>query len=1100
MKSMRAGGRKARGFTPRLCASDVIAGARALGAADEGRLYRNIVDQAFVGIAQADADGVMRFVNQRWCEMLGYRAEELLGMRLTDVVHPDHVQETRDAIQRLAEGGEDFILDKRYLRRDGSILQATCSVNAMRDDAGRFLGVTLFVVDSSRRMQAEALQDELRRALELVACAAPLPTTLADLIRTAEHHSAHGMAGQILLLAGGSLRQVAAASLSRKLQLAVHEVHVQAPADTELLRRMEVTSDPRWAPLREAALRHGWHACWAQPIVGSQGQLLGAFVLYYRTPCRPEPDDCAVVDLVLRTAALAIERAQSQAELHESEERLRIALDTGRLGEWSLDLRTLTLRANAIAKAHYGLPADAPLDFQRLMRERVHPGDQELLRGVVRNALRGHRWEFDLEHRALWPDGSVHWIHTRGRVSRDATGRAEALTGVCLDMTERRRVEESLREAAHALRSSESRLRNLTDVTPALLWSALPDARVTYVSERWYDYTRLDHASSVDWLQVVHPDDVQPALAAWKAAVAAGGEFEAELRMRRHDGVYRWFLARAMPLRNEAGEATCWFGSSTDIDDRRRAEEALRMSEQRAWLAMELAQVGTWTWDPCRNRVSGDDRWYAMLGLEPGLALDLDRIGRRVHSEDWPRVQAALLATLAPDSNGDFSEEYRWLHRDGGTRWTTVRGQMLYRDAADGRRPVRMIGSAIDVTRRRNNEEALREADRRKDEFLAMLAHELRNPLAPLRTSLHMLRMDISEADRHRLHAVMDRQVGQLVRLVDDLLEVSRITRGKIALHLERVAVADIVDQAVETSRPLLDAAHHALTLDLPAEPMELDADPVRIAQVLSNLLNNAAKYTEPGGRIVLSARREGTWLVLRVEDNGMGIAPEQLPHVFDLFLQADRTLHRAQGGLGIGLTLVRQLVELHGGSVHAYSAGIGQGSCFEVRLPMATRLPAPVPSSRQSTACAPQQCRVLVVDDNREHTDALSLLLRRAGHEVHGVYDAAHGLAQAETFAPDAILLDVGLPDMDGYEACRRLRAQPGGKERVLVAITGWGQADDRRRSQEAGFDAHLVKPVDPEALLELVESLCRLRHEVVAGEPRPERAVPAASADHLP
>jgi len=1045
---------------------------------DAAQLQRSLVEQDFVGILQADAEGCLRFVNERWCAMLGYRADALLGMPLAELTDPACLPDQLAAIARLGTSAEDCVLDQRYVCHDGTLLHATTSFNAVRDDDGQYQGFTALVVDNTRRVRAEALQSELRRALELVARAAPLPNTLAALIRTAEQHSTHGMAGQILLSCGGSLRHVAAGSLPAELQARLQEVQLPVPIDAEQARRIEVMRDPRWTPLREIALAHGRHACWTQPITGSHGQLLGVFVLYYRRRCRPRQDDCAMVDLVLRTAALAIERAQGETALHEREERLRVALDTGGLGEWSLDLRTLVLRGNPMAKAHFGLAPDEPLDFDALMNTYVHPDDRAKLLALVRDALRRRRGEFDLEYRVVWRDGSIHWSHMRGRISRGAGGRAVALTGVCQDMTERRSAEEALRERTRALRASESRLRNLANITPALLWSALPDGRMTYVSERWYEYTGVVRGGSIDWIGLLHPDDIEATRKAWRDAVARKREFETEMRLRRHDAAYRWFLARAMPLRDEEGEVTCWFGASTDIEDQRRVTQALRVSEQRASLAMDLAKVSTWSWNPRDHRITGDARWYAMLGVDPDTELDLERIGRRIHHQDWPRVRAGLLATLQPGSDGAFSEEYRWLHHDGSTHWATVRGQMLYRDGPEGRQPLRMIGSAIDVTDRRNTEEALRDADRRKDEFLATLAHELRNPLAPLRTSLHILRMEVGEADRHRLHAVMERQVTQLVRLVDDLLEVSRITRGKIALHKERVAVADIVDQAVETSRPLLDAAHHQLELDLPAEPMLLDADPVRMAQVLSNLLNNAAKYTEPGGRIVLAARRDGADVVLRVQDNGAGIPPEQLPHVFDLFAQADRTLHRAQGGLGIGLTLVRQLVELHGGSVRAHSAGIGQGSCFEVRLPAgeAATSASPVPSRMRTMAA--QSCRVLVVDDNREHTDALALFLRIAGHDVRGVYDAAHALAEAATFAPEAVLLDVGLPDMDGFELCRQLRAQPEGEERVLVAITGWGQADDRRRSQDAGFDAHLVKPVDPDALLALVDALCRARH----------------------
>jgi CheY-like chemotaxis protein len=297
---------------------------------------------------------------------------------------------------------------------------------------------------------------------------------------------------------------------------------------------------------------------------------------------------------------------------------------------------------------------------------------------------------------------------------------------------------------------------------------------------------------------------------------------------------------------------------------------------------------------------------------------------------------------------------------------------------------------------------------------------------------------------------------------------------------VEPVTVDEVVQRAVETSQPLIDAAHHTLSVTLPEPPLTLHADPLRLAQVLANLLNNAAKYTEPGGRIELVAARELDTAVVRVRDNGLGIAPEHLPHVFDLFAQADRSLTRAQGGLGIGLTLVRSLVELHGGSVSARSAGIGEGSEFELRLPL-----HPLPGSLRgdqpvSFLDAGESHRLLVVDDNREHADTLALYLSTAGHQVRVAYDGLDAVAVATDFDPDAVLMDVGMPGLDGYGAARRMRAQPGGRRRVLVALTGWGQSEDRRRSRAAGFDAHLVKPADPPALLALVDSLLQLKRDM--------------------
>lgn len=370
----------------------------------------------------------------------------------------------------------------------------------------------------------------------------------------------------------------------------------------------------------------------------------------------------------------------------------------------------------------------------------------------------------------------------------------------------------------------------------------------------------------------------------------------------------------------------------------------------------------------------------------------------------------------------------------------------------------------------------IQEADRRKNEFLAMLAHELRNPLAPIRSAVQILRLlrpDLPELDWAR--GVIERQVQNMVRLVDDLLDVSRITRGKINLQMELVDVAAIVDRAVETSRPLLDARKHELTIRLPPEGLCVRGDPARLAQVVSNLLNNAAKYTEEGGRVSLTVVRAGDELLLRVRDTGIGISAEMLPHIFELFTQADHSLDRSQGGLGIGLTLVRRLVELHQGSVQATSAGPNQGSEFIVRLPLTSQEQHPELSANGSTQSlpAPAHHRILLVDDNVDGANTLAKLLEMSGHEVQVAYDGPTGIQAAKTFSPDIVLLDIGLPGMDGYEVARRLREQPDLNQVPLIAVSGYAREEDRQRSQQAGFDYHLVKPLDPQSLSALFASL---------------------------
>ncbi|WP_437662404.1 ATP-binding protein [Sorangium sp. So ce1182] len=366
----------------------------------------------------------------------------------------------------------------------------------------------------------------------------------------------------------------------------------------------------------------------------------------------------------------------------------------------------------------------------------------------------------------------------------------------------------------------------------------------------------------------------------------------------------------------------------------------------------------------------------------------------------------------------------------------------------------------------------LRDQDRRKDEFLATLAHELRNPLAPIRTGLEILQVSGSEEQDRKILAMIERQVGHMVRMVDDLLDVSRITRGKVELRRERVDLRSVLNSALETSRPLIEAAAHELAVRLPAEPLLLDADPTRLAQVFANLLNNAAKYTPGGGSIRVAARRDGAAVVVRVMDSGVGIPADMLPKVFDMFTQVVRSIDRAQGGLGIGLTLVRRLVELHGGTVHAESEGPGQGSTFTVRLPLAAAdVPAARPPSSGSAARhATAALRVLVVDDNVDGAESLALLLRMSGHRTRAVHTGPEALTAARELGADVVFLDIGLPGMDGYEVARRLRADPGFAGLVLVALTGWGTEDDRRRAREAGFDHHLTKPVDAAEVRRLV------------------------------
>jgi signal transduction histidine kinase len=444
-----------------------------------------------------------------------------------------------------------------------------------------------------------------------------------------------------------------------------------------------------------------------------------------------------------------------------------------------------------------------------------------------------------------------------------------------------------------------------------------------------------------------------------------------------------------------------------------------------------------------------------------------------VPAEERPRVLAAI--EQAVRTRTPFELEHQVVQKGGSVGWTFSRAIPILDERGE---VVEWFGAASDVTRRKRaerelheSEERLRETDRRKDEFLATLAHELRNPLAPIRNAVHLLSMPGGAAHLPRLREMLERQVGHMVRLVDDLLEISRVSRGQITLRTEDVDLGAVIEAAVEASRPLIDrAGHHLAIVPAPQAPW-VRGDAMRLSQVFVNLLNNAARYTDPGGVIELACAQQAGWLAVTVTDNGVGLAADQLPRLFEMFTQIDRSHSRAQGGLGIGLALSRRLLEMHGGTLEAASAGLGQGSRFTVRLPLVVGPPASAGAPAPEEAAHPLQPRVLIVDDNRDAADTTGLLLGTLGIEVRIAYDGAQALETIGEWTPSLVLLDLGMPGMDGHEVARRIRARFGRRTPVLAALTGWGQDQDRARTRAAGFDHHLVKPVGAAELKALLQ-----------------------------
>ena len=493
-----------------------------------------------------------------------------------------------------------------------------------------------------------------------------------------------------------------------------------------------------------------------------------------------------------------------------------------------------------------------------------------------------------------------------------------------------------------------------------------------------------------------------------------------------------------------------------DITERRRLEgERAELETRFTSLVKNIRDHSIFTLDPRGHITSWNTEAEKILRYT-----DAEVLGRHFSIIFTPEDREAGVPAqeLAIAMNEGRAEDERWHARKGGERFWALGIVTPTMDANGTHTGYSKI--LRDMTDRKRAEEGLQQADRRKDEFLATLAHELRNPLAPIRNGLQLLKLTTDPATWGEAREMMERQLAQMVRLVDDLLDIRRITRNKLELRNAPVELWAVVQSAVETARPQIEAQGHTLTVTLPPQPIHLDADLTRLAQVFWNLLNNSAKYTEPGGRISLIVEREGNEAVVTVRDNGIGIPAESLSGLFEIFSQVDRSLERAQGGLGIGLALVKGLTEAHGGRVEARSEGVGRGCTFVVRLPVTQRKPT---ADKQADASQPvAKGRILIVDDNRDGAASLAMLLTVMGNDTRTARDGLEGVELAEAFRPDLIVMDIGLPKLNGYDACRRIREQPWAKDTLIVAATGWGQDEDRRRSKEAGFDHHLVKPVD--------------------------------------
>jgi PAS domain S-box-containing protein len=760
--------------------------------------------------------------------------------------------------------------------------------------------------------------------------------------------------------------------------------------------------------------------------------------------------------------------SQRTAELRESEERLRLALDAAHAGTWESDLTTGAFSASERAMELHGVPPRTALTHRKALAL-FHRADRPRLIAAFRES-KDTGAPFRVQLRLPQPDGSMRWIASHAELRYSPSG--PRLVGLVYDITERKNSEEALRLREREFREMfELAGVGKAQVDPPSWRFRRANARICqmlgYSEEELLEKTVLD---------VTHPEDRKSTVE--RATEFFGGHVDSysnEKRYLRKDGSVIWVIVTAKMVRDAQDRPLYIISDTQDISERKEAEDALRESEERLRLALEAAQAGTWDRDITTGVVTRDLMTRSLLGLPADAGRGTDLFDR-LDPADREHILTARRQAIA--EHREFSGEFRVLRPDGSAVWVLTKGKPFYGSAGE---LTRLVGICMDITERKRIEEELQRyiaelktVDRQKDDFLALLSHEMRNPLAPVLNAVQILRMTKAPQDSDLVWCteVIDRQVRQMARLLDDLLDISRITRDKLELRKQAVELAPVIHMAVETSKPLIEAGRHELAVNLGPDSVLVDADSARIAQVIANLLNNAAKYSDPGGRIALdvelnispgNGRQRGAEgeVLIRVTDTGIGIPLDKLPYVFDPFVQVDQTSDRTQGGLGIGLALAKRLVEMHGGKISAASEGLGKGSRFTISLP-ARRAPGALVSRPGSSPAVAGKRRVLVVDDLRVSADSLGMLLQMAGNEVAKAYSGPEALEKADVLRPDIILMDLGMPGMDGFETARRIRERLKHQKLVMIAVSGWGQKEVRSRSIEAGFDACVTKPVD--------------------------------------
>ncbi|MDC0721618.1 PAS domain S-box protein [Nannocystis bainbridge] len=1073
-----------------------------------------IVASSQDAIVSKTLDGVIRTWNAGAERLFGWTAAEAEGHPITMLIPIERLDEERQILARLVRGERIQSFETVRVAKDGTLLDISLTVSPIFDPEGRIIGASKIARDITAQKRAEAAlrasEGRHRFLAELAAATQPLTEPDEVLTVTARllgeyvgvdrcayaEFDAEGEEPAFVIL-GDYTRGVPsmvgrwpAAGFGPKLQ-AVMQAHEPFVID-------DVEHDPRVGTDLTAyrAARIGAGVC--VPL-HKQGQFIATMALHARDPRRWQEDEITLLRTVADRCWEALERTRAARRLRDSEARYRAIVEATPECVKLLGPDGTLLQMNPSGMRM--VEADEAVVHGRSIYDVIAPEDREAFRAFNDRVCRGEpgHLSFDIvglagtrrhmESTAVplpAPDGGWHHL----AVSRDVTQRAVA---------------------ERALADSRARLDFAVRLSGVGFWYCdLPfdelqwDARVK--EHFWLPPTA--RVTIGMFYEKIHPEDRERTRASIEASIGDLGPYDIDYRtVDPASGAIKWIRALGGTVCGSDGTPIRFDGVTVDITERKHDEQRLALAFERereqghmlrqvadASLAIHSVQSLESVLETVAaeaRRIIGASHACSSLhggGDESAGPLAVTSTGEGVRREYGAPAGVGVLVDLVSRSQrplrlaaeGPASGSggpRRWLAAPFVDRQGDNLGLVQLWDDRDGgfgdSDEVMLVQLAhitsVAIENARLNA-ALREQDRRKDEFLALLAHELRNPLAPIRNGLEALRLTDDPAVQEHSQAVMDRQLGHMVRLIDDLLDVSRISRNKMELRRGRVMLADVVNAAIETARPFIDAARHTLEVSLPPRPVALDADLTRLAQVFSNLLTNSAKYTPPGGKISLTAERGEGEVRVAVRDDGIGIPQAALTSIFDMFSQIDRSIERSNGGLGIGLALVKGLVEMHGGAVTADSPGPGRGSTFTVKLPVSEPQPQPASPRQAGSERAGGGRRVLVVDDNEDSALTMAMMLRLLGHQVETAHDGLVAVAAAQTFQPEVILMDMGMPRLNGYDATRQIRQQPGGEAIRIIALTGWGQDSDRARSKAAGCDLHLVKPVPMAELKKLL------------------------------